>query len=66
MSRVALVHWNKAEAEERAQRLRNAGRIVETIYDEAGKGARDVRGNPPDVFVIDLSRACMRCPNRKS
>lgn len=58
MSRIVLVHWNKAEAGERAARLRKAGYRVES-YTEAqagGAGLRDYRERPPDAFVIDLGR----------
>lgn len=55
MARVRLVHWKDAEARERAQELRAAGFRVD--YDEdapaALSGSKD---DPPDAFVIDLTR----------
>ena len=56
MSRVALVHWNAAEAEERAERLRKAGHEVETVFEQGGEAFREFRADPPEVFVIDLTR----------
>ena len=55
MPRVRLIHWNAAEAEERAARL--AGADVEVDHAPLNPaGLRDLRANPPDVFVIDLGR----------
>lgn len=55
MARVRLVHWKEAEARERVRELRGAGFRVE--YDEdapaALSGSKD---DPPDAFVIDLTR----------
>jgi len=56
MSRVALIHWNAAEAEERAARLRSAGHRAELPDGQSGAGMRTLRESPPDAFVIDLSR----------
>jgi hypothetical protein len=52
---VRLIHWNVAEAEEQAAALAAAG------YDVAHESInpvtlRELRGNPPDVVVIDLTR----------
>jgi CheY-like chemotaxis protein len=55
MSRVALIHWNAAEAEERAARLRKAGHRAELPDGQSG-AIRALRENPPNAFVIDLSR----------
>jgi hypothetical protein len=55
MARLRLVHWKAAEGRERAKELRAAGFRVD--YDEdapaALAGAKD---DPPDAFVIDLTR----------
>jgi hypothetical protein len=55
MARLRLVHWKEAEGRERARALRAAGFRVD--YDEdapaALSGAKD---DPPDAFVIDLTR----------
>ena len=56
MSRVALIHWNAAEAEERAARLRKAGHRAELPDGQSGAAIRALRESPPDAFVIDLSR----------
>ena len=56
VSRILMMHWNQAEAEERAERLRAAGHEVEAYWHTDGARAKEVRANPPDVFVIDLCR----------
>jgi CheY-like chemotaxis protein len=56
MSRVALIHWNAAEAAERAARLRQAGHRAEVPDGQSGAAIRALRESPPDAFVIDLSR----------
>ena len=56
MSRITLVHWNAAEAEERAARLRRLGHDVQTRWELGGARLRDLRADLPDLFVIDLSR----------
>ncbi len=56
MQRVRLLHWNRAEAVERAKQLRSAGfDVVHEPLDAAG--LRALRQNPPSVVVIDLGRA---------
>ncbi len=53
--RVRLIHWNAAEAKEKAAKLRSAG--YEVFGEELDSSAlRLLRENPPDVVVIDLSR----------
>lgn len=59
MKRVQLVHWNREEAEERAERLRKAGYEVDASPIESQASFKSIRANPPDVFVIDLSRMPM-------
>jgi CheY-like chemotaxis protein len=56
MSRVLVVHWNAAEAAERAARLSRAGHKVETLAHGGIAALRAVRERPPDAIVIDLSR----------
>src|SRR4030065_2975554 len=53
--RVYLIHWNAGEAAERAAMLRRAGFAVESGTPNAA-GIRALKDNPPDAFVIDLSR----------
>jgi hypothetical protein len=55
MMRIHLFHWNAAEAEERAMRLRAAGYAVDS-RPLVGPGLRALRQAPPDAAVIDLSR----------
>lgn len=56
MSRIVLIHWNAAEAEERAAGLRRAGHKVSCYADQGGVGLRAFQENPPAAFVIDLGR----------
>jgi len=56
MSRVALIHWNSEEARERARPLRAAGHQVHIISDAKIDYLRAIRAQPPEAFVIDLSR----------
>ena len=53
MPRVMLIHWNEAEADERATRLRTAG--FEPVIFKLTHRKR-IGDDPPDAFVIDLSR----------
>lgn len=55
MPRVRLIHWNEAEAKERADRLRAAGYQAE--YAPFGPGSmRGLRTRRPSALVIDLGR----------
>jgi CheY-like chemotaxis protein len=56
MKRVLLIHWNKEEANERARRLEGAGFEPECPTIQNPDAFRAIRENPPDAFVIDLSR----------
>ncbi len=56
MPRLTLIHWNAAEAEERAGFLRRAGYQVHCHQEQPEAGVRVLRENQPDAFVIDLSR----------
>lgn len=55
-TRVRLIHWNAAEAEERATTLRAAGYDVDHTSFEGPPSLRALRENPPAALVIDLSR----------
>lgn len=54
--RIRLVHWNDDERAERAARLRKAGYEVDFAAIENQSSFQAIRANPPDAFVIDLSR----------
>jgi len=55
MRQVRLIHWNAAEAEERADRLRSAG--YEAVYEPLDPASlRRLRQDPPSAVVIDLDR----------
>jgi hypothetical protein len=52
---VRLIHWNADEAEERAERIQAIGyEVVHELLDPTG--LRELRVNPPEAVVIDLSR----------
>lgn len=52
---IRLIHWNAAEAEERASKLRVAGYDVD--YEQLNPDViRELRKNPPTAIVIDLTR----------
>ncbi len=55
MSQIVFVHWNCAEAEARAERLRDAGHVVACHCDPKAN-PRVLLASPPDAFVIDLAR----------
>ena len=55
MSLVRLIHWNQAEAENRAAELKAHGFEVEHDPVTPAK-VRAWRTNPPGILVIDLSR----------
>jgi len=54
--RIRLIHWNLAEAEERADRLRALGCEVESGLPSGPELLRAFKASLPDAVVIDLSR----------
>jgi len=56
MPRVLLIHWNAAEAGERAERLRRAGFDADCFSGPGGAAFRQLAEKPPDAIVIDLMR----------
>ncbi len=56
MPAVRLIHWEQAEAIERAGRLREMGFAVDAEPIDAAGGMKALRDDPPQAFVIDLSR----------
>jgi CheY-like chemotaxis protein len=53
--RLRLIHWNAGEARARAATLRAAGYVVKGAQ-VTPETLRELRRNPPDAVVIDLSR----------
>lgn len=52
-----LIHWNAAEAGQRAERLRRAGYDVTPFSAVDGPAVlRSLRSDPPEAVVIDLAR----------
>jgi CheY-like chemotaxis protein len=56
MRKVRLVHWNQAEAAERAARLRALGYEVDCSPFNGPEALRRLRDDLPAAVVIDLSR----------
>jgi hypothetical protein len=56
MSRIRLIHWNDLEGRERQLRLSALGHHVEFDAKDGPAQLRAARANPPDAFVIDLTR----------
>ncbi len=55
MNRVRLIHWNTLEAKQKATILRVAGYEV-NCEPLTPKTLRELRANPPNAVVIDLTR----------
>jgi CheY-like chemotaxis protein len=56
MARVMLFHWNADEAKERAARLTRWGHEAVVPTFTSGTDLKTIAADPPDAFVIDLSR----------
>lgn len=56
MSRILLVHWNEAEALERAQKLARLGHEVTTLWNSKDSSQFKPKGKAPELLVIDLER----------
>ena len=54
--RIRLIHWHGPEGRERKQRLASLGHEAEFEDLEHPAIMRGLRRNPPDVYLIDLSR----------
>lgn len=59
MHRISLIHWHAAEAKARAAILQAAGFDVAFSPVDAGT-LRELRKNPPDAIVIELTRLPMQ------
>lgn len=55
MTRIRLIHWKLEEASTQIERLRLAGYMVEADHLTPNL-LRDLRADPPDVFLVDLTR----------
>lgn len=56
MARIRLIHWNGPEGRERKLRLAALGHHAEFDELEGLAMMRALRGDPPEAFLIDLSR----------
>lgn len=54
--RIVYFHWNQDEALVNAKKLKTLGVEVELGVLNSQSDFKAIRNNPPDVFVIDLSR----------
>ncbi len=59
MRYIRLIHWNQAEAKQKAQILQSAGYTV--CYEQLTlQKLKELKSNPPDAIVIDLTRLPMQ------
>jgi len=56
LNRIRLIHWNFEESKERAKRLESLDYEVIHNIPNGPDFLRDLRNNPPDAVIIDLSR----------
>ncbi|HEX7395881.1 MAG TPA: hypothetical protein VF313_13215 [Anaerolineaceae bacterium] len=56
MISIQLIHWNISEAQERAERLEKAGYEVAFELGPLPALLKELKANPPEAVVIDLSR----------
>lgn len=56
MSRLVLIHWKPAEAEGALRRLIGLGHTAKLLSEATPATLRAIRGNPPEVILIDLTR----------
>jgi hypothetical protein len=56
MKRIRLIHWNPAEARQKANEIRPAGYVVNHRVLGSYEELRSLKKNPPDAIIIDLSR----------
>ena len=56
MKTVQLIHWNDAEAKERAGRVKEAGYDVSSELPRGPQFLRDLQARSPVAVLIDLSR----------
>ena len=56
MARVTLIHWKPEEAADKLEQLRQAGHDARLSTPKTSVELAALYKNPPDVFVIDLTR----------
>jgi hypothetical protein len=56
MKRIRLINWNEEEGRERVSTLEKGGYRIEYEIPSGPGFLKNLRQNPPDVMVIDLSR----------
>ncbi len=55
-NRIQLIHWNAAEARQRAELLSTAGYEANFIVPAGPELLRELRNSPPTAVAIDLAR----------
>jgi hypothetical protein len=55
LPRIRLIYWKPQEAGERANTLRALGYDMDERPIDGPAGIRELKGNPPDAVIIDLS-----------
>lgn len=55
-TRVLYVHWNEEELAARVARLKGDTLMVTPCCQQGGEGLRELRAEPPDAIVIELTR----------
>ena len=56
MARIHLIHWQAEESRDLAEKLSGLGHKVDNQIPESQQFFKDLRANPPQIMVIDLSR----------
>ncbi|MCG3126559.1 MAG: hypothetical protein CHACPFDD_01406 [Phycisphaerae bacterium] len=56
MSKIALIHWNQQEAQQRLRALRGFGHEARWLDLSKSAAIAPLAAHPPDAFVIDLGR----------
>jgi len=56
MAHIVLIHWNQIEGAQRAECIRSASHEVVFQVPDGPAWFRDVSAEPPELFVIDLTR----------
>lgn len=56
MARIHLIHWRVAESKQLAEKLTSLGHTVNNLVPINQQFFKNLRANPPEIMVIDLSR----------
>jgi len=56
MANILLVHWNEPEAKDYVRALKALGYKAKILFDSEKPHLAEIREQPPELFLIDLSR----------